>query len=183
MVFSTYQKEADGLGLRLGISKSPVQGALIVYVEVTNNTGSDYVFSAKDLVLTTKADGKQIPTINPADYINAYQGEQTGLIAGMQAMAPTLKSIATISNATYANELRSTHAEHLATDSNTLEIANLVKGIARHTLGTSATVENNSKNYFYLFYQDMDTFPIEVKYGNLTYSFMGKSSYDRFADE
>ncbi|GBF23619.1 hypothetical protein tpqmel_1023, partial [Candidatus Gastranaerophilus sp. (ex Termes propinquus)] len=88
LVFSTYTKDSeyDNISARAGISKAPLQGVLVLYLELTNHSNEDFVFAVKDL--DTKAQGQKLPMINPSDYINAYQGEQTANLASMQAMAP-----------------------------------------------------------------------------------------------
>jgi len=181
MVFSTYLKESDGVSLRAGVSKASVQGVLVLYAEFTNGSGEDLIFNVKDIKVT--AQGQALPIISPSDYLNAFQGEQTGMLASMQSMAPALRSMATLSNSTYANEMRSVSSEHLAADSSTKDIAETVRGISLHTINSVTTLKSGTRNYFYLFYHDMDTYPIEVTYGDLSYSFMGKSTYNRFAEE
>ena len=52
--FSTYTKTSDeeNINMKLGVAKTPLPDALVVYINIKNNsTASDYVFYLKDFVI------------------------------------------------------------------------------------------------------------------------------------
>ena len=54
--FSTYTKTSDeeNIDMKLGVAKTPLPDALVVYINVKNNSkAADYVFYLKDLVIKT----------------------------------------------------------------------------------------------------------------------------------
>lgn len=174
-VFSTYLKEspAEKIAVRAGVSKAPLEGVLVLYFELTNQSDGTKTFNVREVIAS--AAEKRLAMINPSEYINAYQGEQIGMVASMQAMAPTLRNMATISNNAFANDSRNTVNEYAANDSATKEIYDIVNGISAHTLNTAVTIKPYSKNYYYIFYQDIDEYPVNIEYKDLKYSFVGKS--------
>lgn len=168
-IFSTYSKTSTvvPIALRVGISKSTMAEVLVGYFEFKNLSNENQVFYLKDL--QAFAGGKSLGMVRASDYINAYQGEQTGMIASMQSMAPTIRNIATISNP--YNQTQGAVDEYAVAYGSSNDIARVVKGIAEHSLTSAAILKPENTVYYYIFFENTDTYPITFKYQDLEYTF------------
>lgn len=178
--FSTYNKtsESEEISLRLGVSKTPVTGVLVTYIQINNNSSvNDYVFYMKDFNIS--ANNETVGVISPSNYLGAYQSTQAGAIASMSQSGGAFSSIATIAN-TYQQLNQNSSTMQTSTTSNNdsafKQISAVVKGISDHTINTAAVIKPKENKFFYIFIQDPQVYPIKIDYKDLTYSFMVKGN-------
>lgn len=173
---STYSKTSSdqNIGMKAGVTQTPVQNVLGVYVEITNNNAINYIAYLKDFNI--RVNSKAADIITPSMYINAYQSDQTGLYASSQALAPTLSNIARISNNFQPQGEQ--QAVTMANAENTLsgQIADVVNSISEHSITTAKIIGPKEKQYFYIFVKgDADDLPLTLNYKDLTYTFGAKT--------
>lgn len=177
--FSTYEKTSntEDIKMKLGVSKTPLPDALVVYVNIKNNsTAADYVFYLKDFVI--KAGNETLTPISPSSYLNAYQSYETGTYNGLSNLAPTLGAFADIQNAyqNVNNVIGNTAASKNAnSNAVTSQISSIASGISEHTITSASVIKAGGTNFFYVFLKDPDTLPIDITYKDLEYSFGEKS--------
>lgn len=176
--FSTYLKrlEEENVSFRIGMSKTPVPEALAIYVQVNNNSPSEYVFSVKDLEISS-ANGIRAEIISPSNYLGAYQSSQAGAIASMSQMSGSFNNFATIANNyQHINQATPTMQTGANTDAQNSykQISTVVEGVTKHMINNSAVIEPNQSKFFYIFISDPDNYPINIKYKGLSYEFMLK---------
>lgn len=171
--FSTYNKTSneENIDMKVGVSKTPLPDALVVYVGIKNNTLADYIFYLKDLEI--KVGNEKLSAIAPSSYLEAYQSYETGTYAGLSNIAPTLGAFADIQN-NYQNVNNTTNTA--ATKSNsqnaiTSQIGSIVSGISKHTISSASVVKSGGSEFFYVFLKDPAQMPIEITYKDLKYSF------------
>ncbi len=172
--FSTYTKTSntEDIQLKLGVAKTPLPDALVVYVNIKNNSSAaDYVFYLKDFIM--KAGNETLSAIPPSAYINAYQSYETGTYNGLSNLAPTLGTFADIQNAYHnVNSMNNTAAsKSVSSSAISSQIGSIANGISKHTITSASVVKTNSSNFFYIFLKDPDTLPINFTYKDLTFSF------------
>lgn len=172
--FSTYTKtlEEDDINMKLGVAKTPLPDALVVYVNIKNNsTAADYVFYLKDLVI--KAGNETLKPISPSSYLNAYQSYETGTYNGLSNIAPTLGAFADIQNAyqNVNNIVNSASAKNTVNNAATSQIGAIAKGISSHTISSAGVIKAGGSDFFYIFLKDPGYLPIDITYKNLEYSF------------
>lgn len=172
--FSTYTKksESENIDMKLGVSKTPLPDALVVYVNIKNNsTANDYVFYMKDFQM--KAGNETLSAISPSAYLNAYQSYETGTYNGLSNIAPTLGAFADIQNAyqNVNNVLNNTGTKTGSANAVSSHIGSIVTGISNHTISTASVVRAGSSDFFYIFLKDPLFLPIDFTYKDLKYSF------------
>ena len=165
--------------MKLGVAKTPLPDALVVYVNIKNNSSvADYVFYLKDFIM--KAGNETLSAIPPSAYINAYQSYETGTYNGLSNIAPTLGAFADIQNAYHnVNSMNNTAAsKSSSTTAVSNQIGSIANGISNHTITSASVVKTNSSNFFYIFLKDPNTLPINFAYKDLTFSF-GEANRDK----
>lgn len=172
--FSAYTKTsaAEDIDMQLGVAKTPLPDALVVYVNIKNkNTMADYVFYMKDFVI--KAGNETLSAIPPSSYLNAYQSYETGTYNGLSNIAPTLGAFADIHNA-YQNINNTTNtaaAKSASSNAVTSQISSIASGISNHTITSASVVKAGGSDFFYIFLKDPMFLPIDITYKDLKYSF------------
>lgn len=172
--FSTYTKTSDeeNIDMKLGVAKTPLPDALVVYINIKNNsTAADYVFYMKDLVI--KAGNETLKPITPSAYLNAYQSYETGTYNGLSNIAPTLGAFADIQNAyqNVNNIVNTASARNSADAAATSQIGAIAKGISSHTITSAGVIKAGGSDYFYVFLKDPGYLPLDISYKDLGYSF------------
>ncbi len=172
--FSTYAKtsEEENINMKVGVSKTPLPDALVVYVNIKNNsTIADYIFYLKDLGI--KAGNETLTPISPSSYLNAYQSYETGTYNGLSNIAPTLGAFADIQNAYHNVNSGINNAATKSASSSAIsgQIGTITNGISDHTITSAGVVKPNSSEFFYVFLKDPDFLPIDITYKDLNYSF------------
>ena len=178
--FSTYSKtsQEENITLRFGISKTPVPDVLVTYVQVENKSNvDDYVFYLKDLNITSS--GEAVKFITTSNYVGAYQSSQAGALAAMSQATGTLGSIANIANSYQILNQTSPVVENQglsSSDDSFKQIGLIADGISAHTINNSTVIAPNESKYFYLFLKDPQSYPIDINYKDLSYTFMVKGN-------
>ncbi len=172
--FSTYTKssEEENIDMKLGVAKTPLPDALVVYINIKNNsTVSDYVFYLKDFEI--KAGNETLKPLSPSAYLNAYQSYETGTYNGLSNLAPTLGAFADIQNAyqNVSNTINTAASKNTANNAATSQIGAIAKGISSHTISSAGVIKPNSSDFFYVFLKDPAFLPIDITYKDLKYSF------------
>ena len=172
--FSTYSKasESEDINMKVGVAKTPLPDALVVYVNIKNNsTIADYVFYLKDLEI--KAGNETLTPISPSSYLNAYQSYETGTYNGLSNIAPTLGAFADIQNAYHNinNSINNAATKSTSTSAVSNQIGTIANGISSHTITSAGVIKPNSSDFFYIFLKDPDFTPIDITYKDLKYSF------------
>lgn len=172
--FSTYSKisKTEDINMKVGVSKTPLPDALVVYVNIKNNsTAADYVFYLKDFVI--KAKNETLTPISPSSYLNAYQSYETGTYNGLSNIAPTLGAFADIQNAYHnvSSNVNTAASKSASSNAVTNQISTIANGISDHTITTASVIKAGASNFFYIFLKDPSTLPVDITYKDLTYSF------------
>lgn len=172
--FSTYTKTSDeeNIDMKLGVAKTPLPDALVVYINIKNNSkAADYVFYLKDFVI--KAGNETLKPIPPSSYLNAYQSYETGTYNGLSNIAPTLGAFADIQNAyqNVNNMVNAASNQNTVNNAATSQIGSIAKGISSHTISSAGVIKTGSSDFFYIFLKDPGYLPIDITYKDLNYSF------------
>lgn len=170
-VFSTYKKSLDSVNVKIGISKTPVQEILALYVQIENlNYESPYTFKVEDLRVYDEDGDIQFITSN--NYLSIYQTQEASSMSAMSTMGATFQNMSGLT-AQY-NEINQTNIQNvsqMANDDafNRMEV--LGNGILKHSIRVSSNISPRKTQYFYFFFQDKEKSPIYVKYKGLIYQF------------
>lgn len=174
--FSTYTKSSadEGIDMTVGMTKSSLQDVTAVYVKVANKTTAPYAIYKKNFAFSS--DSKTVSLVSPAQFVNAYQSQETGTYAGMQAIAPTIATIATISNNFQTDGQNQAVAQNNSQKSLNAQIESFVDGITKYSLASISVLKAGETKYFYLFLQTDGTYPVNMTYKDLKYTFSNKST-------
>ena len=169
--FKPYTKQVNNnVALSIGVTKSQIPDVLAVYIGVQNNSEYPFTFDVDEF--SVKTGNKTARYVKPSDYVSFYQDQENALLNASQGIAPTLSSVANIANHYYQGETRQMAiAENNEMEISLKQIATVAAGIESHALRTSAQIPANTKNYYYLFIEDVELYPIEISYSNLKYTF------------
>lgn len=171
LVFNTFKKTLGSVNVRVGISKTPVPEILALYVQIENLSYEiPYVFKVEDLMLSNDERGMQFITTN--NYLNIYNNQEASSMAAMGAMSATLTNMTGMT--ANMSELNSSMMQNSAQESNASAFSRLQiigEQISKHSIQHSSTISPRRSQYFYFFFEDLDTFPIYVTYKGLKYQF------------
>ncbi len=170
-VFNTYKKTIDNVNVKIGISKTPVQELLALYVQVENlNYETPYTFKVEDLRVYDEDGDIQFITSN--NYLSIYQTQEASAMTAMSSMGATFSNMAGMT-AGY-NEVNQTNVQNASHEANRdafQKMENLGNNILKHSIKVSSTISPRKAQYFYFFFQDKEKSPINVRYKNLNYQF------------
>ena len=142
-----------------------------MYVQVENTSyETPYVFKVEDLKLSTPQREMQFITSN--NYLSIYNNQEASSMAAMSAMSGALTNM-TGMNANM-NELNQTMMQTAAQQSSQSAFAHLEavgNQIAKHSIKHSSTISPRRSQYFYFFFEDIDSYPVYVDYKGLKYQF------------
>ena len=171
LVFNTYKKTTDNANIKIGITKTPVPEILALYVQVENlSYETPYVFKVEDLRLSNAQ--REIQFISSNNYLSIYNNQEASSMAAMSSMSHTITSM-TGMNANF-NEYNTSMMQNAAQQTNQSAFAHLEQignQISKHSIKHSSTISPRRSQYFYFFFEDLDSFPVYVKYKNLNYQF------------
>ncbi|MCX4275342.1 MAG: hypothetical protein OSJ27_06130 [Candidatus Gastranaerophilales bacterium] len=170
--FSTYNKTSseENIDMKVGVSKTPLPDALVVYVNIKNNTAADYIFYLKDMEI--KVLNEKLTPIAPSSYLEAYQSYETGTYAGLSNIAPTLGAFADIQNSYHnVNNVNTAASKNNSHNAVTSQIGSVVGGISQHTITSASVIKSGASEFFYVFLKDPTQLPIEISYKDLVWSF------------
>lgn len=170
-IFKTYNKSIDGANIKVGISRTPVQEILALYVQVENlNYETPYTFKVEDLYVSD-ANG-EVLFITTNNYLNIYQTQEASAMSAMSSMGATFSNISGMT--TNYNEMNQSIIQNSSNESNKdtfSKMEQLGNKILKHSIRISSNISPRRTQYFYFFFEDKDSFPIKVRYKNLYYQF------------
>ena len=144
--FSTYNKSSneENIDMKVGVSKTPLPDALVLYVDIKNNTAADYIFYLKDMEI--KVGNEKLTPIAPSSYIEAYQSYETGTYAGLANIAPTLGAFADIQNnyQNVNNTINTAASKSNSHNAVTSQIGSIVNGISKHTISSASVIKSGN---------------------------------------
>ena len=171
LVFNVYKKTNQDVNVKMGISKTPVPEILALFVQVENlSYETPYIFKVEDILISNPDKNLQFITSN--NYLDIWQNQEASSMAAMSSMGATLTNI-TGMTANY-NEINQTMVQNASEQSNQSAFSRLEtigNQILKHSIKHSATISPRKSQYFYFFFEDLDKYPIIVKYQNLDYQF------------
>lgn len=170
----TFEKVSGEQNIKIGISETVLDQALVLYIGIQNTSDTSYKFDTDDVVVTSPVG--EVSFIAPSSYIEAYQNYEASNYAGMVNAGAALNSFASIQNQYRQTTMTSTQTaiENRNQSSELAVIEKTIQGIQKHTLTSYKFMEPGSAEYFYIFLRKPEEYPITVKYKDLTYKFGGK---------
>lgn len=170
-IFNVYKKNIDNANIKAGISKTPVPEILALYVQIENlSYETPYVFKVEDLRLTN--DEKELQFITTSNYLNIWQTQEASSMSAMSNVGTSLTTMAGMS-ANY-NDYNQTIAQNSSQQSKNSAFSRLEEignGISKHSIKYSSTISPRRSQYFYFFFEDLDKFPIYIKYKSLNWQY------------
>ncbi len=170
-VFNTYKKSLNDVNVKVGISKTPVQELLVLYIQIENlNYNNPYTFKVDDLRVSD-GDG-EIQFITSNNYLNIYQTQEASSMSSMSMVGANLTNMAGITS--NYNEINQTMMQNTAQASNNDAYAKMEEfgnKILKHSIRVSSVISPRRAQYFYFFFQDREKSPINVRYKTLDYQF------------
>ncbi len=171
LVFSVYKKSAENISIKTGITKTPVPEILVLYIEINNYSyETPYVFKVENLRLSNNE--KEIRFITSSNYLNIWQTQEASSMAAMGMVGNSLSTM-TGMTANY-NDYNQSIAQNNSQESNKSAFSKLEtigNGINKHSIKYSATISPRRSQYFYFFFENLDKYPIYVKYKDLNWQF------------
>ena len=168
---------SDNITVRTGISETVLQGALVLYVGIKNNTDTVYKFDVNDILVTSPIG--DVTFISPSSYIEAYQSYEASNYAGMMNAGAALGGFANIQNQYRQTITSSSPASNLDNAKQSSDLGALeqtIAGLQKHTLTQYKFIRPYNEEYYYIFLRKPEEYTIVVKYKDLTYKFGGKNN-------
>ena len=171
LVFDVYKKTVDNANIKVGISKTPVPEVLALYIQVENlSYETPYTFKVEDLRLSNKQ--SYIPFITSSNYLNIYNNQEASSMAAMSSMGANIANMTGMTaNMNEFNQTMMQNSAQQSTDTTFSQLERVGNQIAKHSIKHSSTISPRKSQYFYFFFEDLDDFPIYVKYKTLSYQF------------
>lgn len=171
LVFNTYKKTLENANIKMGITKTPVPEILALYVQIENlSYETPYVFKVEDLHLSNNEGGIQF--ITTSNYLNIYNNQEANSMAAMGAMSTTLTNMTGMT--ANMNDFNQSIAQNSAQQTNQSAFSRLEtigNQIAKHSIQYSSTISPRRSQYFYFFFEDLDSYPVYINYKTLKYQF------------
>lgn len=174
----TFEKTTGEQDINIGISETVLERALVLYIEIKNNSDTSYKFNVEDILVSSPIG--DVSFIVPAHYIEAYQNYEAANYAGMVNAGAALGSFATLQNQyrqTVSNT--QTNIENRNQSPELMALEKTISGIQKHSIASYKFLEPKSSEYFYVFLNKPEEYPIVVKYKDLTYKFGGKKNVQK----
>lgn len=170
-IFNVYKKTDKEANIKIGISKTPINEIFALVVQVENLSYEiPYVFKVEDLDIFN--DEKNIQFITSNNYLSIYQTQEASSMSSMSSLAPTLTNMTgMISNYNDFNQAMVQNASNESNRSAFNRIETIGNQILAHSIKVSSSVSPRKSQYFYFFFEDPLTYPINVQYKNLLYKF------------
>lgn len=175
---TAYEKYTDNLPVKMGISETVLENALLLYVEIKNTSDSMYKFDIADFEVTSPIG--EVSIIPPIQYIEAYQNYEAANYTGLASASAQLNQFANIQNQYRKTEIP--NDTRLDTKNIAPELAQLettIRGIQAHTINSYKFISPKNTQYYYIFIRKPEEYPIVVKYKDLTYKFGGKKNVQK----
>ena len=170
-VFNVYKKTVDNTNVKVGITRTPVPEILALYIQVENlSYETPYIFKVEDLNISNP--DRELQFITTSNYLNIYQTQEASSMAAMSSMGATLTNMTGMTS--NYNEFNQSMVQNSSEQSNKSvfsKIEQIGNQISKHSIKYSSTVSPRKSQYFYFFFEDLEKFPIYVKYKDLNYQF------------
>ena len=170
-VFNTVKKPLNNINVNVGISKTPVQELLVLYIQIENlSYETPYTFRVEDLRVSDSDGDIQFITSN--NYLSIYQTQEANSMSSMGTMGATLTNIAGMTS--NYNEINQSIMQSTSQASNQdaySKMEDLGNKILKHSIKVSSVISARKSQYFYFFFQDKEKYPINVNYKSLNYQF------------
>lgn len=173
---SAYTKTNGLQDIKVGVSETTVENALVLYLNIKNNSDTSFLFDTKDIQVTSPIG--EVSFINPALYLEAYQNFESSMLNSFAGAGGTLGSFANIQNSyTRINNAPYNLSEKKnGTPPEYAEIERVVSGVQKHSIKSTQYIAPKTQEYFYVFLRRPEEYPIIVKYKDLTYKFGSKKN-------
>ena len=170
-VFNVYKKSDKNTNFKIGISKTPVNEILALYVQVENlSYETPYVFRVENLRLYNP--DKELQFITSSNYLNIYQAQEASSMTAMSSMGATLSNMTGMTaNYETFNQTMMQNSAQQSNQSAYSRLEQIGNQISKHSIKYSSTISPRKSQYFYFFFEDLDSFPVYVNYKNLNYQF------------
>ncbi len=170
-VYSVFKKSLGDVNVKMGISRTPINEVLSLYVQIENlSYATPYEFKVDDLRLYDADSELQFITSN--NYLSIFQNQEASSMAALSSMSSTLTTM-TGMNANY-NEFSQSMVQNSAQETNKSafsQMEELGNRILKHTVKYSSTISPRRSQYYYFFFEDKGKYPIRVLYKGLDYQF------------
>lgn len=170
----------DNITVKAGISQTMLDGALVLYLSLKNNTDTIYKFDVADVFVTSPIG--DVTFINPSSYIEAYQSYEASNYAGMMNAGAALGGFANIQNQYRQTAMNSSASNTFDNMQQASDIGNLehtIKGLQKHTITQYKFIKPYSEEYYYIFLRKPEEYPLVVNYKDVTYKFGGKNNVSK----
>jgi len=171
MIFNVYKKTTGNANFKMGITRTSVPEILALIVQVENlSYETPYIFSVDDLMISNP--DKNMHFITSDNYLSIWQNQEASSMAALSSMGATFSTMSGMT-ANY-NEFNQSMAQNSSEQSNKsafLRLETIGNQILKHSIKHSAKISPRRSQYFYFFFEDLDKYPITVKYKNLSYQF------------
>ena len=168
---------SDNITVRAGVSQTMLEGALVLYLNLKNNTDTTYKFDVADLSVTSPIG--DVTFIAPSSFIEAYQNFEASNYAGMMNAGAALGGFANIQNQ-YRQTITSSSAantfDNMQQTSDLGALEKTIAGLQKHTLTQYKFIKPYSEEYYYIFLRKPEEYRLVVNYKDLTYKFGGKNN-------
>ncbi len=168
---------ADNITVKTGISETMLDGALVLYINLKNNTDTIYKFDVADIAVTSPIG--DVTFIAPSSFIEAYQSYEASNYAGMMNAGAALGGFANIQNQ-YRQTITTSSAtntfDNMQQTSDLGALEQTIAGLQKHTLTQYKFIKPYNEEYYYIFLRKPEEYPLVVKYKDLTYKFGGKNN-------
>ena len=170
-VFNVYKKSEENANFKIGISKTPVNEILALYVQVENlSYETPYIFRVENLRLYNP--DRELQFITSNNYLNIYQTQEASSMSAMSSMGATLTNMTGMTaNYDTFNQTMIQNSSQEANKSVYSKMEELGNQILKHSVKHSSTISPRRSQYYYFFFENLEKFPITVKYNNLNYQF------------
>ncbi|MCD8023982.1 MAG: hypothetical protein LUE64_00415 [Candidatus Gastranaerophilales bacterium] len=169
------EKSSADVNVKAGISETPLEGALVLYMELKNNSDSTFKFDLRDVKASSPVG--EISFLAPSAYVEAYQNFEAQNYASMANAGTMLGSFATIQNR-YRQDVSNTttNIENLNQSAEFAQLEKTIAGIQMHSVTSYKFIPSGEKQYFYIFLKKPQEYPIVINYKDLSYKFGGKKN-------
>ncbi len=170
-VFNVYKKNLDNINIKTGISKTPVPEILALYVQIENlSYETPYIFKVEDLRLSN--DEKELQFITTTNYLNIWQTQEASSMAAMANVGNSLTTMAGMTaNYNDYNQSIAQNSSEQSKNSAFSRLETIGNNISKHSVKYSSTISPRRSQYFYFFFEDLDKFPIYIKYKTLNWQY------------
>lgn len=171
-LFKTYKKTDNNINLKVGISKTQIPEILAIYVQVENLAyETPYIFKVEDLEVYNP-DGI-VQFISSNNYLNIYQTQEASIMASGSTIGANLANMTNMMS-NYTTDFNQTAMQNKSSqisEDTFSRIDTIGQQILKHSIKYSSTISPRKSQYYYFFIEDLDKYPLKIKYKDLIYQF------------